>query len=162
MSNAPTQPGDDDLTVMHPDVTIAIGGRDVKVHEYRFIDGLRIRAASHGLVRDLQATIERAELLTDDVMDVLAKHESVVRGLIAAAADVEPEFIDSLSAADGDKLMTTWWMVNGPFFVRQIIRRMQEAAAVKQTIDGLTSSLASAGPGTASRPNSVSSTPTVS
>lgn len=151
---------ENDLAVMFPEVTIHIGNRDVTVHEYSFVQGLRMRPISRAMVSDLRGAMERGEVLTDDILDVIANHADTVRTLISESAQVENNFIDGLNAADSDELLTTWWAVCGPFFVRQIIRSARESSELKKAIDGLTSSIASPKPATGS-PTDSQSTPDV-
>lgn len=164
--------GADDLLVLHPDATETIGGRAVTMRAYRFVPGMRARAKSQQLVRDLQAQIESGTALTEEITDVLAAHEALVRELMLDAiegADKEPAraewaaWIAGLDDADGELLLLVWWGVCGPFFLKTIVRRWQQARQLKAdlaaTLAGLTSTPASPPPDTAHPDSSEANTP---
>lgn len=157
----PTAPdkGADDLSVLHPDVTLTIAEREVTVREYRFEEGLRIRALMRPFTADLDRMFsEGGEVLTEDVADLMGQHVDLVRQAIARSAGVEPEWVAALNDVDGDLLANVWWGVCGPFFVRQVVRRAAERAR-RMAFAGATSSISSSTPDTAERTNSVGDTP---
>lgn len=142
--------GADDLAVLHPDATEIIGDRTVTIRAYRFVPGMRVRAKSPQLVRDLQAQIESGTALTEEITDVLAAHEALVRELMLDAiegADQEPAraewaaWIAGLDDTDGELLLLMWWGVCGPFFLKTIVRRWQQARQLQEDLAAL-----SAGP----------------
>lgn len=158
--------GADDLTILHPDLELELAGRKVTVREYRFVPGLRVRAKAKPLVADLQAQIETGEALTEDVIDILAKHEALVRELILESIEeADADWIESLDDHDGQQLLLAWWGVNGPFFLGQIVRRLADRAVFKARLaaasDGATPSPSSSQPATASPTSSAPGTPTV-
>jgi len=158
--------GAHDLSVMHPDVEMEIAGRRVTVREPRFLQGLRIRSKAHALVRDLAASIKGGEGLTDDVLDVLARHDALVRELIVEVTDgADIDWVEALSDIDGETLLLAWWSVCGPFFVRQIARRLADEARVQALIEqasgGPTSPSSSPQSVAANQPCSPSATPNV-
>lgn len=175
--NPPEEPsapdsGADDLRVLHPDATEAIGGRSVTVVHYRFVPGMRVRAKSGELIRDLRAQIESGSALTEEVLDVLAKHEVLVRELMLDAiegADKAPArakwaaWIAGLDDDDGELLLLVWWGVCGPFFLKTIVRRWQQArqlqADMAELSAGPTPTPASPPPDTAHRDSSDTNTP---
>lgn len=143
-----------DLEIMQPDHTITVGGRTVTVMEYRFTDGLHVRAKAKPFVRDLQAQVETGEVLAEDVLDIIAEHADLVRDLVLDATEgADEDWLYDLDDDDGQTLLLTWWAVNGPFFMRQIVRRLAERMAFKATTqgrDGSMSSTDSSAPATAS------------
>jgi hypothetical protein len=164
--------GAGDLLVLHPDATVTIGDRTVTIREYRFVSGLQVRAKSVRLVVDLKAQIESGSALVEEVIDVLAVHQELVRELILDAidgADKEPArgelaaWIAGLGDAEGELLLLTWWGVCGSFFVRQIMRRWGQARQLKadlaQASAGATSTPASPLPDTATPTTSAPPTP---
>jgi hypothetical protein len=157
----PTDDPGEDLAIVQPDQELELAGCKVTVLEYRFVDGLRVRAKAKALVADLRSLVESGEALTEDVLDVLATHGTLVRELMAEATDgADADWIDSLSADDGETLLLTWWAVNGPFFMRQIVRRLAEKAVFEAQLNGSagpTSSIGSSRPATAGPMNSSAS-----
>lgn len=150
--------GADDLAIIHPDRTLTIAGREVTLREYRFTEGLFVRARCKQLLADLHAQIKTGEMLTEDVLDVLATHSDLVLSLITESAGVEREWLEGLSLTDGDQMMMTWWAVCGPFFVRPIARRLGQELLLKTASVGLTSSPASPQPASVD-PSSSTATP---
>ena len=137
--NAATPPADDgagDLAIMLPDIPLTLAGRTVTVREPRFVQSMRIRARAHALMQDLTASIKGGEGLTDDVLDVLAKHDVLVRELIVEVTEgADVGWIEGLSEPDGETLLLAWWTCCGPFFVRQIARRLGDGIRVQALMD---------------------------
>jgi hypothetical protein len=159
-----TTPGEDDLAILIPDIPLTLAGRSVTVREPRFIQGMRIRAKAHALTRDLTASIQGGEGLTDDVMDVLSRHDALVKELICEVTEnADIDWIDGLSEIDGEKLMLAWWACCGPFFVRQIARRLADTLRTQALVNAAsamrTSSKPSPQPDTALQASSGSATP---
>lgn len=162
--------GRDDLAVMHPEISLPIAGRVVVVHEYGFTQGLRVRARAKALVADLQASIELGEALTEDMMDVLATHAELLKDLmaeslvrlppeadaeaIASALAIERAWVGQLGDADGNLLLAAWWGVCGPFFVRQVARRISQTIQLRGPRAGPTSTPPSPPPDTEPPPSS--------
>lgn len=155
-----------DLAVLHPDFELTIDGRKLTIHEPNFEKGQAIRAKWHPLIRDLSAVIQSQEALTEDVRDVLARHDPLVRELIALTTDgADAEWITTLDDTNGDLLLMAWWGVLGPFFIRSIRRRVLEPLAIKALREaasgGPTSSTSSPSPATATPSPSSVATPSV-
>lgn len=143
--------GTDDLSILHPDLTLTIAGRTITLREYRFDDTLRIRLEAKAMIADLQDAMTPANgeelhmpLISEDVLDVLAKHRETLRKLIAESiGDSDTAWVDSLSGEDGETLLMGWYGVCGPFFVRAVARRIGQALVVR---DALARRTGSAGP----------------
>ncbi|AHC76872.1 Phage protein [Pseudomonas aeruginosa SCV20265] len=90
----------------------------------------------------------------DRIIDVLASHHSLVVQLIAQAADVELEWIEELPARPGKNLMFLWWIVNGPFFVGEVMDRISAERAELSSHAGPTPMPASSPEATAASPTS--------
>lgn len=133
---APPQSGADDLSTLHPDASITVGGRDVLIREYGFIEGMRVRAFMKPFTADLDRLFGASDVLVDEVMEVVGEHIDIVKKAIAQSIaapgrDASPEdvaWLGTLNDQDGDRLLITWWGVNGLFFVRSIVRRAAERA----------------------------------
>lgn len=151
--------GANDLEILQPDRVVTIAGQVITVHEYRFFEGLRIRALSAGFFNDLYALFKvgGAAPSFDDVTDLLVDHEDAVVAMVAQASDCDPEWIRGLDDQDGDALMVAWWLTNAGFFIRRVMRRAAEAHLAKRPNP-------SAGPAssTSSSPPDTSAGPTTS
>lgn len=148
---AKTTPDDgaDDAAILHPDLTFTVGGREVTIREYRFVDGLRVRAKAKPLTLALHQQIVTGEALTEDVLDVLATHGDLVRELVIdATVGADADWYDGLDDNEGTQLLVAWWSVCGPFFLRQIASRLGQAMKLKEALVGLTSSMPSPGQAT--------------
>lgn len=133
---------DDDLDILHPQRTITVGGREVCVREYGMVEGLRLRPLHAPLVVALtEASASGTAGDYESVLDVLAEHADALVALIAAAADVDADFVRGLRGADADLLVLTWWSVNRDFFSLAVVRRL--AARRVAAPDGPTSTSAS-------------------
>lgn len=147
--------GRDDLAIIHPEITRTIAGRTITLREYGFIDGLRLRARTQPFVLALEVLFQTSDGLTDDVMAVVGEHYDLVREAIAQSAGVELDWIEALRGDDAELLLITWWEVCGPFFVHQILRRLNERARRLQRLAGASSSPSSSGPASEPHPSLV-------
>lgn len=132
----------DDLAVLHPERTLEIGGREVTVREYGFVEGLRLRPLAKPLADAIYDGLNtRREVPFEQVLDVMAEHYDAIMQLVAVAADVDQAFIDALGHDDGELLLMTWWGANGPFYVRSAMNRIhmeaQEALAKRRAREQL-------------------------
>lgn len=120
----------EDLYVAMPDVPLDLAGRKLTVREYRFIDGMRARAKAGPLIDDLQQFVDDGgaqDAGVEAYMDLLAKHETLVRELMADSIEgADADFIDGLSGLDGERLLMAWWSVSGRFFWRAVVGRLRD------------------------------------
>lgn len=121
--SAPNTAGADDLQILHPEVRVQVAGREVVVREYGFIEGLRLRPTVQPLLDDLYALMKGRSLELEQIIVVLGKHADLVAKLISIAADVDGDFLNSLTQRDGQLLMMAWWSVNGPFYLSALVDR---------------------------------------
>ena len=117
--------GADDMAIMHPDREVFIAGVLVTVHEYRFWEGLKLRALAKPFLDDLYVLFSAAGSAPafEDVADLFGAHETVVQEMVAQASGQKREWIQRLGDQDGDALLLTWWLVNSGFFIRRLLRR---------------------------------------
>lgn len=116
----------EELDILFPERQARIGGRDVTVREYSFVEGVRLRLQAKPFSDALFALLQGREIPHYAVIqDTIAQHLDVVLGLVARAADVEVEWIEQLGQADGELLLMMWWGVNGPFFLRAALQRLR-------------------------------------
>jgi hypothetical protein len=133
-NGAPAAPkeaaGADDLQVLSPDVTLTIGDEQVTVHEYRFFEGLALRAQAQPFFDDLYTMLgygAQPPPSFDDLEMVAANHMAVVMSLVALSVKRPVAWVSALGDADGSALFMTWWQVNSGFFIQRVMRRaMQE------------------------------------
>lgn len=120
----------DELSVLHPERTFTLDGREITVREYGHIEGLRLLAWAKPFTEDLYATIAHGSQPPSvaAMAELLATHADLVRDMVAQAADVEPSWVEGLSDVEGDLLVMAWWQVNAGFFIRRLLAR---AAAEK-------------------------------
>lgn len=121
-------PGENDLQVLHPELTAVIAGRSITMREYGFIEGLKVRALAKPLIATLHAIVSSGRVPEiDDVQFMLAEHADNVALLIAQAANVEPEWVLKLeNQYEGDQLLAMWWGCNGHFFIRKAIDQVRQ------------------------------------
>lgn len=143
------KPGADDLEVLHPERLLTIAGREITVREYGFVEGLRLLRIAEPIIAGLQGGMGSSVPAFESIMGVIAEHAGVAVQLMAAAADVEVEWIESLSQDDGQLLLMVWWSVNGPFYLRTAATRAVVAARA-----GATSTPPSSAPATEAPPTS--------
>jgi hypothetical protein len=149
--------GVDDLDVLQPDRAITVAGRRITVREFRFFEGLRLRAQHAPFFDDLYALFTSAATPPgfEQVALVLGAHQGAVADMVALATDTEAEWVLGLGDADGDSLLVTWWLVNAGFFVRGLMRRAAQQRLAARPSDGPAST-------TSSSPQDTSEVPTSS
>lgn len=121
--------GADDLQVLSPDVTLTIGDEQVTVHEYRFFQGLALRAQAQPFFDDLYAMLghdTQPPPSFDDLELVAAQHMDLVVSLVALSVKRPVDWVSALGDADGSALFMTWWQVNSGFFIQRVMRRAMQ------------------------------------
>lgn len=148
--------GADDLQILHPDRSATIAGRVVNVREYGFVEGLRLRPAIQPLLDDLHAFIGAGSLPEiEEILTMLAAHTDAVMEAVCVAADVEMDWLETLSQDDGHHLLMIWWAVNGPFYIRSVFQRVATQRALANPRAGEISIARSSAPDTETTPASV-------
>ena len=150
----PAAAGADDLQVLHPERRATIAGRDVVVREYGFIEGLALRPLAQPLLDDLYAQITSGMPDLEQILVLLGRHHAIVQELVAKAADVEPEWLDTLNQDEGYLLLMLWWGANGPFYVRSAVQRAVAHRTAEALRAGQTSTQPSPAPDTGGQTNS--------
>src|SRR5690348_2987346 len=124
-SRSKKKPVRDDLAILSPDRTLAVGGRTVTMREYRLIDGMRLQAVAEPLVAQLAALAEQDEQLPVEQLDALiAQHPEAVVEMIALACGEPAEWVADQRGVEGEALFNEWWIVNSGFFVRRVQQRV--------------------------------------
>ena len=141
----------EEAEVLFPDVDVEVrdpdtgGTVEVVVREFRFAEGLKVRAQCRGLVAALGQWAAREDGEPEEYDAIIAANAEAWIRLIARAVDRPEEWVAALSDEDGSKLDVAMWEANGPFFVRRIMSAMRT-----QTIAGTLSELR--GPSATSSP----------
>jgi len=124
-----------DLEILHPERELEIAGETVLVREFGFIEAARLSALAKPVIDDLSGlmTDPEAEIGLGVLDDILTRHTDIMVRLLARAVDRDPAWIESLSDADGQRLMLTFWEVNSGFFMRRLV--MQAVARQPLSVD---------------------------
>ena len=148
------KPGADDLQVLHPELPVKnVGGRDLVVREYGFIEGLRMRPIIEPILKDMEALIcQTTQPTNDQVLNLMANHVNEFQELLAVASDTDVAFVAGLKRTDGTRLADAWWRVCGPFYWNTVISRVAVARvqAMAAKTAGATSTPPSSGTATES------------
>ena len=120
-----------DLDVLFPDVTVRVRDPetgdmvDIVVREFRFLEGLKAQVHARPLITAFSDAVDRDELITaDSISQALSDHANIWIDLIAHACDRDPDWIASLSDADGDQIADAMWSANGSFLTRRVATEM--------------------------------------
>jgi hypothetical protein len=144
-STSPVNPEADDLAILHPEISLPIGGEKITIREYGLVEGLRVRALVAPFTSDLVKLFERGPFLTDDVIDLLGLHVDLVMEAVAISVDKPASWVRELGPEEGNLLLMGWWGVHGPFFIRQIASRQAEKFRLA-ALGGQTSTSSSSAP----------------
>lgn len=145
---------EDPLAILHPERELVIAARAVTIREYGFVEGLKLRTTAEPFLTALYAIAAQdghAPTFTQ-LERLVAEQADCVLELVAQAANVEPEWISSLSDEDGYRLMQEWWLVNSGFFIRRVVQRLATEHAVARRRAGDASTTRSSEPATAAPP----------
>lgn len=114
----------DELTILHPEREVHVGGRKVVIREYGFIEGMRLRVKARPFIDALYAIMkDSVDFGYEQVLDVLSQFNDDVLAMAAQAADVEKSWVEKLDPAEGDAFLLVWWAVNQDFFYQGVYRR---------------------------------------
>lgn len=126
--------GDDDLDILHPERIAEVGGKQVEVKEYSFVQGARLAKAQNIVIDKLSGMLlfKREKQEAPEVQDILnslyevfAEAPDEMIKLLTEATGEEKEFIETLSQTEGQILLFVWWSVNGPFLIGSAVDRIQ-------------------------------------
>lgn len=132
--------GADDLTILHPNQTRKIAGINITVREYGWVEGLRLRELAHPILLDIEKHMVDGTVPDfDQLRVILGNHCKATLQLIAQAANVDVEFLETLSQRDGELIEAMWWGCNGPFFMHSVIKKISEKRMVEVLHGGRTS-----------------------
>ena len=126
---APPPRPDNELDVLHPQRHLVIGGgRKVVVREYGHIEWLRLLPQAEPLVAAIAAALDSGRDPTyEQALACLVQHIDALAPLVAQAADLDDDSHAALNPEDGERLLMTWWGVNGRFFVARALNRVAVA-----------------------------------
>lgn len=132
--------GSDDLTILHPNQTRKIAGINITVREYGWVEGLKLRELANPILLDIEKLMVDGTVPDfDQLRVILGKHYAATLQLIAQAADVDVEFLETLNQRDGELIEAVWWGCNGPFFMHSVIKNISDKRMVKILRGGRTS-----------------------
>lgn len=163
----PQDDGADDLSILHPERDITIGGRQLTVREYGFREGIELERQPDvaAILGELTEIAQQPEGETfEQMLGVLTRHPDELTALMAQAADVGVDWINDrtqVSDSEGQALLMTWWLVNSGFFVRRVMRRLATRYA-KQARGSATPTSTSASSSTGTTPAPSAPTPDAS
>lgn len=91
-----------DLEILQPDNEVTIGTEKIVCREYRYLEGLKIRAKAKPFFAALYAMFDASKGAPsfDDVSDVIGEHEETVVHLVAQSCDRSPDWVRELSDED--------------------------------------------------------------
>lgn len=122
-----------DAEILFPERELTINDEKIIVNEINFTQGLGFGALINPMTKAL------AELFSDkedpefeDITEVFAAHKDVVLQLMAVATGKDIDWIEKLGDADGQALMTVFWVVNSDFFTRRVVAKGMTALLKNQ------------------------------
>lgn len=113
----------EDLKVIFPDSTIMIAGENIVVSEYPFIKWLELKVHCGDVIESLAELLtEHDEIQPDNLLEFFEIQFQEIEYLIRESINRDFEFLETLSDAEMQKLIFTWWRVNQHFFLRSAFR----------------------------------------
>ncbi len=106
--------------MLHPSVPLVLAGRKVTVREYTFWESMDIIYSEREFLDAVVALLlDNRGDAWEAVRALMGRHRVYLKRAAALATDTDVEWIDQLAARDTDTLMSTWWAVNGHFFLHE-------------------------------------------
>lgn len=118
-----------ELEVLIPDVDCPVRDPDtgetvtLTVREFRFREGLEVQVEARGLIASLAALVNGEEIAPVDIAATIGADPDLWMGLVARAAERDPEWIARLDDRSAEALDDAMWTANGPFFCRRAVRQ---------------------------------------
>lgn len=114
-------PAAKELAVMQPDIPLQLGDEHVVVREYSFWDGLDVvYAEGRAFLEDVVGSLQDESAdAWEQVRALVGRHRGYLVNAIAKATGREPDWVEGLPARHADTLFSTWWAVNGHFFLHE-------------------------------------------
>ena len=113
--------------------------REIRVHAYSFLEGLRLTEQSAVLVRGLTEYFKKTQKAEEfdlaGLQSVFAEDLDGMIKLLAQASDLTEVEIAELDDNDGSQLMWAWWNLNASFFMRRLITEVGAQATVRKATD---------------------------
>jgi hypothetical protein len=110
----------DDLQVLRPDIAIEIAGESITVREYTFWESMDIVYRDRGFLDDVVALLNDSDRDPwEAVRSLFGRHAAYLKVAAAASVNRDVAWIEQLGARDTDILMSSWWAVNGHFFIHE-------------------------------------------
>jgi hypothetical protein len=132
-------PGDE-IQILHPDQVVLVGGEQVTVREFRFMEGLRVQAQAAPMLEDLAALLVPGasdKLEIEPLLEVFAAHGEIFEQLLAKSTGRSVEWVRGLSDEDGRTLAFAFWSANSGFFVRRLMTRVLSARLGREAGGGV-------------------------
>ena len=114
---------------------VTVAGEQVAVRELSWVASMRIMPKLRGLLDDLRALVASPDDVSADAVDALLfGHPDAWIALCQASADKPAEWLDSLSATDGDALRSAVWAANAGFFSQRLTLPTLVAAGLRASL----------------------------
>ncbi|MGE4459101.1 MAG: DUF6631 family protein [Stenotrophomonas sp.] len=133
--------------VLNPDISLSINGERVTVREYSFFEAMDVVYADRGFLDDCVVILAApGQDPWEAVRALVGRHRTFLVSAIATSCDREIAWVIGLPPKEQDRLFSTWWAVNGHFFLQEaaVVLRSRNAAASRST--GTSSSATSPAP----------------
>lgn len=111
---------EDELRILAPDVDLVLAGEPVTVREYDFFQSMEIVYGDRAFLDDvMEAIAGNTQDVWEVVRSLFGKHQGFLKRAACASVDKPVEWLATLRAKEQDRLMSTWWAVNGHFFLHE-------------------------------------------
>lgn len=134
-----------EVDVLMPDREVVVAGETVSVRELRFADTVAAARDVHAVTSALLEVVKldgmrAVDMATLDAVFATCAEQIVTLAMIATGKP--REWFDTLSARDGDLLLTVFWTVNSFFFMERLVSRLasRRMPAAAEPSDGVSSS----------------------
>lgn len=126
---------DNDPEILFPDEMVTIGGEQIEVREFRYLEGLRAIALAKPLIAELAKLLEGGDIDAIALDALIANHYQAWIEMISMSTGKPVSWVEELRDRDGQALGMTFWRVNSGFFMRRLVFGGALARAMQQLVN---------------------------
>lgn len=141
-----TKPGKDTelIEVLFSDQVVVIGGQEITVREFRFLEGLKVAAEARPIIAGLRDLAKSGTPPAEAIDQLISEHAELWVRLVARACDRDAAWVAALPDTEASALNLAFWGTNGRFFGRRLVLHAAlDQAATKPSAGVRSSSISS-------------------
>jgi Family of unknown function (DUF6631) len=112
---------ENELEILHPDQEIELAGEKITVREFRFGESLKLTPKVQPMIAAMSDSLTDKDAASETLVVMAGDYSDLFLELIEVSTGKSREWIEALTDADGMTLLSAFWQVNRPFFMRRLL-----------------------------------------